>query len=66
MTKEEISQMSEEELLEAVTNWFVLQNEVPHEVARRLAEEFLEMLFRYRRLTAMLEESLVARITGGR
>jgi hypothetical protein len=57
--------MSEAELKELVTNFF-LAGDLGVQTAEELAEEFLETLFRYRRMTSMLEEALILRITGGR
>lgn len=65
MTKEEIHLMSEAELKQLVTNFF-LTGDLGVQTVEELAEEFLETLFRYRRMTSMLEEALILRITGGR
>lgn len=61
MTKEEIALLSEEELIYRVTTHFIGKDVEP-ERARGLAENFLETLFRYRRMTSMLEDALVERL----
>ena len=61
MTKEEIALLSEEELIDRVTTYFI-RKDVEPERARELAENFLETLFRYRRMTSMLEGALVERL----
>lgn len=66
MTKAEIDLMSDEELIEVFAKFLSLEQEIEIEEARKLAQNFLEVLFRHRRITAMLEEALVRRVTGGR
>ena len=61
MTKEEIALLSEEELIDRVTTYFI-RKDVEPERARELAENFLQTLVEHQRTTAMLEGVLVERL----
>ena len=61
MTKEEIALLSEEELIDRVTTYFI-RKDVEPERARVLAENFLQTLLEHQRAAAMLEETLVERL----